>query len=73
MQRKFGRGLGYLSLVAQIGAIMVVPVSLGIYVGRLVDLYLGTQFLFTMILLVAGGAGGIVSVYRRVQALVKED
>jgi F0F1-type ATP synthase assembly protein I len=59
--------------MTQIGAIMVVSVSLGIYLGRLIDLYLGTQILFTMILLVAGAAGGIVSVYRLVQGLVKQD
>jgi ATP synthase protein I len=73
MQRKFGRGIGYLSLMTQIGAIMVVSVSLGVYLGRLIDLYLGTQVLFTMILLVLGAVGGFVSVYRLVQALEKRN
>ncbi|MGI6559648.1 MAG: AtpZ/AtpI family protein [Limnochordia bacterium] len=73
MERRIRRGIGYLTLMTQIGAIMVVSVSLGIYLGRLIDLYLGTQILFTMILLVAGAAGGIVSVYRLVQGLVKQD
>ena len=73
MERRIRRGIGYLTLMTQIGAIMVVSVSLGINLGRLIDLYLGTQILFTMILLVAGAAGGIVSVYRLVQGLVKQD
>jgi ATP synthase protein I len=73
MQRKFRRGIGYLSLMTQIGAIMVVSVSLGVYLGRLIDLYLGTQVLFTMILLVLGAVGGFVSVYRLVQALEKRN
>ncbi|MGI6034672.1 MAG: AtpZ/AtpI family protein [Limnochordia bacterium] len=59
--------------MTQIGAIMVVSVSLGVYLGRLIDLYLGTQVLFTMILLVLGAVGGFVSVYRLVQALEKRN
>ena len=58
MERRIRRGIGYLTLMTQIGAIMVVSVSLGIYLGRLIDLYLGTQILFTMILLVAGRGRG---------------
>ncbi len=63
----------YLSLLTQIGLTIVIAVGAGAYVGSLLDRWLGTRAVFTIILLVLGAAGGMWSVLQMVNQLANKD
>ena len=61
-----GHVLVTLALVGQLGIIMVVCILAGFLAGNFLDRRLGTAPVLTVVLLVAGIAGGMVAVYRLV-------
>lgn len=53
-------------MVTQIGISMIVPIFLGAFLGRLLDRWLGTSFLFLLFLLF-----GILAAFRNIYKLTK--
>ena len=59
-----GSVLATLAIVGQLGLVMVASVALGLLAGLGLDRWAGTTPLFTVLLLLAGVAGGMISAYR---------
>jgi F0F1-type ATP synthase assembly protein I len=61
-----------LSVAGQAGLFIAFPVILGFIVGLLIDRFLNTVILFSVLLAMAGFGGGVFLVYRWVQTTVKK-
>ena len=61
-----------LVLITQVGIDMVVPIFLGLLLGSLLDKWIGTKWIFSIILLIMGVAAGFLSAYKRIMELNKE-
>lgn len=59
-------------LITQVGISMVVPPLLGLYLGSLLDKWLGTKYLFAIILMVCGVAAAFMNTYKLIMAAMKE-
>jgi F0F1-type ATP synthase assembly protein I len=68
-----GQILATLALISQLGFIMVACVLGGYLGGRYLDGVLGTTPVLTILLLLSGIGGGMVSVYRLVMKTIADD
>jgi len=65
-------GYELLSLVTQIGLIVVMTVAIGAYVGMWLDNRLATGVVFTLLGLVMGIGGALWNVYRTIEGFFRE-
>ena len=65
-------GYELLSLVTQIGFMLVMTVALGAYIGLWLDNHLNTGVVFTLMGLVTGIGGGLWSVYATIEGFFRE-
>lgn len=65
-------GYELLSLVTQIGLVVVMTVAIGAYVGLWLDNRLATGVVFTLLGLLVGIGGALWSVYRAIEGFFRE-
>ncbi len=53
-----------LALVSQIGIMMIVPIVIGLFIGKFLDDKLGTGYIFLFIFLVIGVGAAFVNLYK---------
>ncbi|MBV1728838.1 MAG: AtpZ/AtpI family protein [Methanobacterium sp.] len=53
-----------LALVSQIGIMMIVPIAIGLFIGKFLDEKLGTGYVFLFIFLVIGVGAAFVNLYK---------
>lgn len=56
--------LQYLSLITQLGISSITPIILGVLLGQYLDKKIGTQGVFSIILLILGALTAINNIYR---------
>ena len=65
--------LKMLTLVSQIGLIMIISIGIGFFAGRFIDWILGFEFIFTGLFTVFGIGAGFWNVYRSVANILDWD
>ena len=60
-----------LSLISQLGIMMVISILGPFFIGRFIDNYLNTKPIFTLIFLVLGIGAAFISVYKTVIVYTK--
>jgi len=65
-------GYELLSLVTQIGLVVVMTVAIGVYVGLWLDNRLATGVVFTLLGLLVGIGGAMWNVYRAIEGFFRE-
>jgi ATP synthase protein I len=63
--------LSALTLISQLGLMIVIPIVLGAAAGHWLDEKFGTGIVFFLILLIAGIAGGFYGAYDQVTSVMK--
>ncbi|MDP3386765.1 MAG: AtpZ/AtpI family protein [Eubacteriales bacterium] len=53
-----------LALVSQIGIMMIVPIVIGLFIGKFLDEKLGTGYVFLFIFLVIGVGAAFINLYK---------
>ncbi|HAE42663.1 MAG TPA: F0F1 ATP synthase subunit [Clostridiales bacterium] len=53
-----------LALVSQIGIMMIVPIAIGLFIGKFLDEKLGTGYIFLFIFLVIGVGAAFLNLYK---------
>jgi F0F1-type ATP synthase assembly protein I len=66
-----GSALTAFSLVGQVGLVMFASVAIGLVGGIYIDRWLGTGYLFLIVLTLLGVASGFKAVYSMVKKLIK--
>lgn len=58
-----------LVLITQLAITMSVPIILGLLIGNYIDKWVGTKWIFSIILLIMGVASGFINSYRLIMSL----
>jgi len=53
-----------LALISQIGISMISPILLGIYIGGLLDKWIGTSGIFMIIFIIIGTGAGFLNLFK---------
>ena len=53
-----------IALITQIGFSMITPILMGVYLGQFIDKKVGTNGIFTIILIIIGVGGGFVNLFK---------
>lgn len=53
-----------IALITQIGFSMITPILVGVYLGQFIDKKVGTNGIFTIILIIIGVGGGFVNLFK---------
>ncbi|MBN2285469.1 MAG: AtpZ/AtpI family protein [Tissierellales bacterium] len=64
MNHKRTKILENLALVTQIGIVMIVPIMIGLFLGKFLDEKLGTGNIFLLIFIIAGVGSAFLNVYK---------
>lgn len=62
-----------LQIVAQLGLTMAGSIIFCLFVGRMIDEWLGTRGIFTSVFIILGIIGGAVVVYRQIMEITEPD
>ena len=62
-----------LSLLTQVGILMVISIGIGFLLGYCLDLLTGRDLLFKIIGLLVGTASGFYSNYKLISSMIEED
>lgn len=65
--------LKMLSMVSQLGIIMVVSIIIGFFIGRFIDDFLQLTFVFTAIFTILGVLAGFWNVYRTIDSIFDKE
>ncbi|MCK8824588.1 AtpZ/AtpI family protein [Fuchsiella alkaliacetigena] len=65
--------LKMLTLVSQIGLIMIISIGIGFFGGRFIDRALGFEFVFTGLFIVLGIGAGFWNIYRSIADILDWD
>lgn len=67
MKKKNNRGMYQnLALITQIGLSIITPILLGVYLGNFIDKKVGTDMVFSLILIIVGAAAGFLNLFKLV-------
>lgn len=58
-----------LVLITQLAITMSVPIILGLLLGNYIDKWVGTKWIFSIILLIMGVASGFINSYKLIMSL----
>lgn len=58
-----------LVLITQLAITMSVPIILGLLLGNYIDKWIGTKWIFSIILLIMGVASGFINSYKLIMSL----
>lgn len=53
-----------ISLISQIGISVVTPILLGVYIGQILDKWVGTKSFFIITLIILGACSGFVNLFK---------
>lgn len=53
-----------LALISQIGISVITPIILGVYIGQFIDKKLGTNGVFSIILILIGAGAGFLNIFK---------
>lgn len=53
-----------LTLISQIGISIVTPILLGVFIGQLLDKWIGTKSIFVIIFIILGAGGGFMNLFK---------
>lgn len=53
-----------LSLISQIGISMITPILLGVFIGQVLDNWLGTKSFFTITLIILGAGASFTTLFK---------
>lgn len=53
-----------LALISQIGISVITPILLGVYIGQFIDKKVGTNGVFSIILIVLGAGAGFLNIFK---------
>ena len=53
-----------LTLISQIGISMITPILLGVFIGQLLDQWLGTESFFVITLIILGAGAGFMNLFK---------
>lgn len=53
-----------LALISQIGISVITPILLGVYIGQFIDKKLGTNGVFSIILIIIGAGAGFLNIFK---------
>jgi ATP synthase protein I len=65
--------VSHLHIVFQLGLTMVGCIAFCFFVGRYLDLWLGTKGVMVTIFTILGVVGGAVTAYRQIQEIIKDE
>ncbi len=60
----YGDILKNIGLISQLGISIVTPILLGVFMGQLIDRWLGTQGIFVIIFIVLGAGAGFMNIFK---------
>lgn len=60
----YGDILKNIGLISQLGISIVTPILLGVFIGQLIDRWLGTQGIFVIIFIVLGAGAGFMNIFK---------
>lgn len=53
-----------LALISQVGISIITPILLGVYIGQFIDKKLGTNGVFSIILILIGTGAGFLNIFK---------
>lgn len=53
-----------LALISQIGISVITPILLGVYIGQFIDKKIGTNGIFSILLIIIGAGGGFLNIFK---------
>ena len=53
-----------LTLISQIGISMITPILLGVFIGQVLDKWLGTKSFFVITLIILGACAGFMNLFK---------
>lgn len=53
-----------LALISQIGISVITPIILGVYIGQFIDKKLGTNGVFSIVLILIGAGAGFLNIFK---------
>ncbi len=53
-----------LTLISQIGISVITPILLGVFIGQLIDKWVGTQGIFVIIFIILGAGAGFLNLFK---------
>ena len=53
-----------LTLISQIGISVITPILLGVFIGQLIDNWVGTQGIFVIIFIILGAGAGFLNLFK---------
>ncbi len=62
-----------MSLLTQVGLVVVISIIIGLLLGQWLDGLLGTRLVFSLLGMLLGIGGGMVSAFRLLQKAFKDD
>jgi ATP synthase protein I len=65
--------LKMLSMVSQIGLIMVASIVIGFFIGKFIDSFLGFSFIFTAIFTLLGVVAGFWNIYKSINFIFDKE
>lgn len=61
---KYKGTLKNLTLISQIGISMITPIFLGVFIGQVLDNWIGTESFFVITLIVLGAGAGFMNLFK---------
>lgn len=58
-----------LVLITQVGISLITPILLGLFLGSLVDKWVGTKLFFSIVIMLMGIAAGFINTYKLIMKL----
>ncbi|KXS45323.1 MULTISPECIES: AtpZ/AtpI family protein [unclassified Candidatus Frackibacter] len=65
--------LKMLSMVSQLGLIMVASIGIGFFIGRFIDGFLDLNFIFTAIFTILGVIAGFWNIYKSIDFIFNKE
>jgi len=53
-----------LTLISQVGISIITPILLGVFIGQLLDKWIGTKSIFVIIFIILGAGGGFLNLFK---------
>lgn len=69
--KSFIEAAGLLSLLSQVGLMMIIPILICLFIGKFIDEKLNTSPIFLMIFLLLGIGGAFMGVYKTLMTYIK--
>lgn len=62
--RDYGDILKNISLISQLGISIITPILLGVFIGQLIDKWVGTQGIFVIVFIILGAGAGFLNIFK---------